>query len=77
MRYVFAILRAVGHDLKVGALVMLIMLPIGLLVVVPVVLATMYLPDWARWSLFGGVCLFGFFGDTIATAIRREKEKRP
>ena len=77
MRYVFAILRAVGHDLKVGALVMLILLPIGLLVAVLVVLATLYLPDWAWWSLFGCVCLLGFFGDTIATAIRGEREKRP
>ena len=76
-RYVKAVLQAVGQELKVGALVMLIMLPIGLLVAVPIALAALYLPDWAWWSLFGCACLCWLFGDTVSWAIRREKESRP
>lgn len=77
MRYVFAVLRAVGHDLKVGAFVTVILLPIGVVVTVVIVLADHYLPGWAWWSLFGCVCLWGLFGDTVSNAIRREKEPRP
>ena len=76
-RYVKAVLQAVGQELKVGALVMLIMLPIGLLVAVPIALAALYLPDWAWWSLFGCACLCWLFGDTVCKAVRREKEQQP
>lgn len=76
-RYASAILRAIGGELKIGAAVMLVMLPIGLLVAVSVVLAALYLPDWAWWTLFGFGFLWMMFGDAVMGAIRREKEQTP
>lgn len=74
-RYIQEILRAVGSELKLGAVLMLVLVPVGLLVAVPVVLLTLYLPDWAYWSLFGTGLLWMMFGGAVTGAVRRVKEQ--
>lgn len=74
-RYVSAILRAIGQELKTGAVVMLFLLPVGLLIAVPVVLLVLYLPDWAWFTLFGCGLMWLMFGDAVMGAIKRENLK--
>lgn len=74
-RYLLAILRAVGGELKLGAVVMMVLLPVALLVAVPVILAALYLPDWAWWTLFGAGFLWMMFGDAVSSAVKRESQK--
>lgn len=74
-RYLLAVMRAVWSELKLGAVVMAVLLPVALLVAAPVILAALYLPDWAWWTLFGAGFLWMMFGDAVSGAIRREAQQ--
>lgn len=58
MKCLIEIAKEVGKELKVGALVMLFVLSIGLIVVVPLVLMAICLPGWV-WFTAMALALFG------------------
>lgn len=69
MKYLIEIAKEVGKELKVGALVMLFVLSIGLIVVVPLVLMAIYLPGWA-WFIAMALALFG---EAVAKGIAKAR----
>ncbi|WP_431482272.1 hypothetical protein [Pseudomonas solani] len=75
MKYLIEISKEIGKELKVGAAVILVMLPIGAVVSAFVVLLTIYLPDWAWIALMAIVFAWVMLGDAVAKGI--EKARTP
>ena len=73
MKYLIEIAKEVGKELRTGALVMLIMLPIGLIVALPLVLLSLYLPDWVWLTVMALAFLWLMFGDAVAKGIAKAR----
>ena len=75
MKYLIEIAKEVGKELRTGALVMLIMLPIGLIVAAPLVLLMIYLPDWAWLTVMSLTFLWLMLGDAVAKGIAKARAR--
>ena len=73
MKYLIEIAKEVGKELRTGAIVLLIMLPIGLIVAVPLALLMIYLPDWAWLTVMALAFLWIMFGDAVAKGIAKAR----
>lgn len=73
MKYLIEIAKEVGKEFRTGALVMLIMLPIGLIVAAPLVLLILYLPDWAWLTVMSLAFLWLMLGDAVAKGIAKAR----
>ena len=73
MKYLIEIAKEVGKELRTGALVVLIMLPIGLIVAAPLVLLILYLPDWAWLTVMSLAFLWLMLGDAVARGIAKAR----
>ena len=73
MKYLIEIAKEIGKELRTGALVMLLVLPIGLIVAVPLVLLMIYLPDWAWLTVMALVFLWIMLGDAVAKGIAKAR----
>ena len=75
MKYLIEIAKEVGKELRTGAIVLLIMLPIGLIVAVPLALLMIYLPDWAWLTAMALAFLWIMFGDAVAKGIAKARAR--
>ena len=75
MKYLIEIAKEVGKELRTGAIVLLIMLPIGLIVAVPLALLMIYLPDWAWLTVMALAFLWIMFGDAVAKGIAKARAR--
>ena len=73
MKYLIEIAKEVGKELRTGALVVLIMLPIGLIVAAPLALLILYLPDWAWLTVMSLAFLWLMLGDAVAKGIAKAR----
>ena len=73
MKYLIEIAKEVGKELRTGAIVLLIMLPIGLIVAAPLVLLILYLPDWAWMTVMSLALLWLMLGDAVAKGIAKAR----
>lgn len=73
MNYLIEIARAIGKEIRIGALVMLIMLPIGLIVAAPIVLLFHYLPDWAWLTVMALAFFWLMLGDAVCEGIAKAR----
>lgn len=73
MKYLIEIAKEVGKEFRTGALVMLIMLPIGLIVAALLVLLMIYLPDWAWLTVMAMAFLWLMFRDAVARGISKAR----
>lgn len=73
MKYLIEIAKEIGKELRIGALVMLILLPIGLIVAAALVLLMIYLPDWAWLTVMALAFLWLMFGDAVGKGIARAR----
>ena len=73
MKYLIEIAKEIGKELRIGALVMLILLPIGLIVAAPLVLLILYLPDWAWLTVMSLAFLWLMLGDAVARGIAKAR----
>ena len=73
MKYLFEIAKEVGKELRTGAIVILIMLPIGLIVAAPLALLILYLPDWAWLTVMSLAFLWLMLGDAVAKGIAKAR----
>ncbi len=73
MNYLTEIAQEVGKELRVAALVMLVMLPIGLIVAAPLVLLALYLPDWAWPTVMALAFLWLMLGEAVAKGIAKAR----
>ena len=73
MKYLIEIAKEVGKEFRTGALVMLIMLPIGLIVAAPLVLLALYLPDWAWFPVMALAFLWLMLGEAVAKGIAKAR----
>ena len=73
VKYLIEIAKEVGKELRTGALVMLIMLPIGLIVAAPLVLLSLYLPDWALLTLMAIGFAWLMLGDAVMKGIAKAR----
>lgn len=77
MKYLIEISKEVGKELRLGAALMLVLLPIGLVIAVPVVLLVIYLPDWAWNTLMAIGFAWLMLGDAVAKGIKKAKARIP
>ncbi len=75
MKYLIEIAKEVGKELRTGAMVLLIMLPIGLIVAAPLVLLILYLPDWAWMTVMSLALLWLMLGDAVAKGIAKARAR--
>ena len=75
MKYLIEVAKEIGKELRIGALVMLILLPIGLIVALPLVLLSLYLPDWAWLTVIALAFLWLMFGDAVAKGIAKARQQ--
>lgn len=75
MKYLIEIAKEVGKELRTGAIVILIMLPIGLIVAAPLVLLILYLPDWAWLTVMSLALLWLMLGDAVAKGIAKVRAR--
>ena len=75
MKYLIEIAKEVGKELRIGAMVLLIMLPIGLIVAVPLALLILYLPDWAWLTVMSLTFLWLMLGDAVAKGIAKARAR--
>lgn len=73
MKYLIEVAKEIGKELRIGALVMLILLPIGLIVALPLVLLSLYLPDWVWLTVMALAFLWLMFGDAVAKGIAKAR----
>ena len=73
MKYLIEIAKEIGKELRTGALVMLIMLPIGLIVAAPLILLFLYLPDWAWLTVMSLAFLWLMLGDAVAKGVAKAR----
>ena len=73
MKYLIEIAKEVGKELRTGAIVMLILLPIGLIVAAPLALLILYLPDWAWLTVMSLAFLWLMLGDAVAKGIAKAR----
>ena len=73
MKYLIEIAKEVGKELRTGAMVILIMLPIGLIVATPLTLLILYLPDWAWLTVMSLAFLWLMLGDAVAKGIAKAR----
>lgn len=73
MKYLIEIAKEVGKELRTGAIVILIMLPIGLIVAAPLALLILYLPDWAWMTVMSLAFLWLMLGDAVAKGIAKAR----
>ena len=73
MKYLIEIAKEVGKELRTGAIVLLIMLPIGLIVAAPLALLILYLPDWAWMTVMSLALLWLMLGDAVAKGIAKAR----
>ena len=75
MKYLIEIAKEVGKELRTGAIVLLIMLPIGLIVAAPLALLILYLPDWAWMTVMSLAFLWLMLGDAVAKGIAKARAR--
>ena len=75
MKYLIEIAKEVGKELRTGAIVLLIMLPIGLIVAALLVLLILYLPDWALLTVMSLAFLWLMLGDAVAKGIAKARAR--
>ena len=75
MKYLIEIAKEVGKELRTGAMVILIMLPIGLIVATPLTLLILYLPDWAWMTVMSLALLWLMLGDAVAKGIAKARAR--
>ena len=75
MKYLIEIAKEVGKELRTGAMVILIMLPIGLIVAAPLALLILYLPDWAWLTVMSLAFLWLMLGDAVAKGIAKARAR--
>ena len=73
MKYLIEIAKEVGKELRTGAIVILILLPIGLIAAAPLVLLILYLPDWAWLTVMSLAFLWLMLGDAVAKGIAKAR----
>ena len=73
MKYLIEIAKEVGKELRTGAIVILILLPVGLIVAAPLVLLILYLPDWAWLTVMLLALLWLVLGDAVAKGIAKAR----
>ncbi|WP_165680128.1 hypothetical protein [Metapseudomonas otitidis] len=77
MKYLIEISKEVGKELRLGAALMLVLLPVGLVIAVPVVLLAIYLPDWAWITLMVIGFTWLMLGDAVVKGIRKARTPTP
>ena len=77
MKYLIEISKEVGKELGLGAALMLVLIPIGLVIAVPVVLLASYLPDWAWLTLMAIGFAWIMLGDAVAKGIKKARIPTP
>ena len=75
VNYLTEIAKEVGKELRTGAMVILIMLPIGLIVATPLTLLILYLPDWAWLTVMSLAFLWLMLGDAVAKGIAKARAR--
>ena len=75
MKYLIEIAKEVGKELRNGAIVKLIMLPIVLIGAAPLTLLILYLPDWAWMTVMSLAFLWLMLGDAVAKGIAKARAR--